>query len=119
MEAAMDVANDVKGTVLALSVIPERLAHDGGRCHLFRCFQDMYMSKDFPLQSLEGASKLLVLIPNHMRSEVPITAILVSIGTDPLGEVQNNCYRQHVMLTGESKERLAGVRGQHGWHQQR
>jgi hypothetical protein len=66
----------------------------------------MHVTKAFALQKAQRFLHLTPLLPDDMRAEVAIGAAAVSILTDPFWNIENDCYRKHVMLPCQLDERL-------------
>src|SRR5947207_4603513 len=95
---AMNVANDVEGTVLLLLVVPQRLSFKGRSIHLFRRVEHKHVAKSLTLQSPQRAPELLALLPNHVRAKVAVIATFVAVLAQPFRKVQNDGHGQTVIL---------------------
>jgi hypothetical protein len=109
LAAAMDVPDDVEGTVLVLEVVPERLPFDSGPVDFLGRGEDEDVPESLVLQVSERAAQGLRVLPRHVRSEWPLGPVLVSVVAQSLRQVQYDGHGQAVVLPGQGHNRLPGL----------
>ena len=104
---AMDVTDDVERSMLRPPIVPERLAIDARAGDIFVRAKDEDVPESFSVQIANRAPKLARLLTDDMRTEVPIQSCAVAVLTDSLGHIEDDCYRQDVVLACQRDKRLA------------
>ena len=107
--AAVDIADDVEGPVLARPVVPERHPLDGRRLHLLGRLHHEDVPEALLAQPPERPPQLRGLVADDVRAEVPVGPVPVPLLADPLGHVEDDRHRQAVVLPGQLDQRLAGL----------
>ena len=107
--AAVDVADDVEGSVVGAPVGPRRLALDLGRLDLLGAAEDEDTAKPLAVEPPERALQLRELLTNHARAEVPIGPARVAFYAQPFRQVEHDRHGQDVMRPGELDEGPAGL----------
>ena len=105
--AAVDVADDVEGTVLLAPVIPKALALDNGAGHVVHRLEYGDVPETFALQAAHGLVQGLDLRADDVRPEVTVGACGVPFVVDALRQIENDRGRQHVVLAGQGDQALA------------
>jgi hypothetical protein len=59
------------------------------------------------MEPAQRPSELRLLVADDVRPEVPIGSLAVALQAELLGQVENNCHRQAVILPGQLHQRLA------------
>ncbi len=109
IEAAVNVADDVEGAVLAAAVGPERLADDFECvCVLWRAHH-MDVAKALAAEAFETAAQGAGMVARHVRAEGPVRAALVAGVTDVGVDIEDEGDREGVMPAG--KRNKAGAIG--------
>ena len=100
--AAVDVADHVERAVLVLVLIEDFLPDDDGRGrgHVLLGAQDVDLSESLLAEVLQGAPELIALALDHAITEVPVRPVGVAVQADPLGQVEHDRNRQHVVRAG-------------------
>ncbi len=97
--AAMNVANDVEWSMIVFAIVPERLALNhylvdfGGRREF------MNVTKAFAFQIANRPAQLVTLLPDHVRTEVAIRTLSISILANAIGQVEHERDGKHVIFT--------------------
>ena len=95
--ATVDVPDDVEGAVVALTVIPQRLALEPGRCDLFLARQDKDAVEALTPDCLQRAAQLLSLVAKHVSTELSLRARGVASSTHLLRKVEDDGDRKCVV----------------------
>ena len=103
----MHVADNVKGAMLRLAIVPQRLAHDRRGGNRLDRLQEVDMAKALLFQVAQGAAQLLALLADDMVAKVPVSALAVAFVAKLFGQVEHNRNRQHVIVTRQFDQRLA------------
>ncbi len=98
---AMHIADDIERPMFMLEVIPEPLSYQRRVGTFLRCSQGEDMSKPFAEQSSKFSLHGSALIANHMRTKIAIGSRGVSIVTDFLGGIDDDCNGQTVKFASE------------------
>src|SRR5258707_8459467 len=93
IKAAMNIPNDIKGTMLLLDIVPEGLAFDLSRVHLLWCIKGIKIAKSFSFQVMNGAPHLAELPAYDMRTKVTIWPVAIAFMTDLLRQVEHQGNR--------------------------
>lgn len=104
---SVDVTDDVERTTLDTQIAAERVAQECGFGNRVLTSEDVNRTETFLTQPAERASQLLVLTANHVASERPIRASVVSCRTDRFRNIEHDCHRQYVVLASQRNESLA------------
>ena len=107
--AAVNVADDVEWPCFAFAVVPERLPLDDGGINLLLGLEDVDVPKAFASEASQRTMQLALLIADDVRTEIPVGARPIAVVAHPLGQVENDGDREHMVLAGERDERLASL----------
>jgi hypothetical protein len=107
--AAVDVADEVEGSVLVATVGPPSFTFDRGGVDLLGTLEDEHSAKALALEPLDRLAELLVLAAQRVRREVAVGAVGVACGADLLGDVEHDGHGQYVVRAGESDQRRSGI----------
>ena len=105
----MDVADDVEGTVIVPSVVPQRLAFEGGRLDLLFAGEHEDPVEALSTKPPQRPAQLRLLVAQHVRAELSVRARSVAVGAHPLGHVEDDGHGQDVVLFGQADETASGL----------
>jgi hypothetical protein len=77
-----------------------------GRTHRGRV-EHKDVPEPLPMEPPQRPSELRLLVADDVRAEVPIGSLAVALPAELLGQVENNCHRQAVILPGQLHQWLA------------
>ena len=106
--AAVQITDDVKRPVFIPLVVPEWGPLDDSRLDLFGRLEDEDVREAFSLQSSNGSTQLRLLLPDDVRTEVPVFPAPISLLADLFGQVEDQCDRKAMVLSAKLDEQLAG-----------
>ena len=109
LAAPVDIADDVEWAVLVPLVVPQRNTLDGRRLNLLGRVEHKDVPEALPLEPPQRPSELRLLVADDVRAEVPVGSLAVALQTELLWEVENNCYRQAMVLPGQLHQRFASL----------
>jgi hypothetical protein len=104
---AVNVTDDVERPSLVLPVIPQRLTLDDSGIDVFLRLQHVHVTEALTAKTAKRAMELAPLIPHDVRPEVPIRPRRGCVRDRRVLEVQDDCYRQDVVLARQGHEGLA------------
>ena len=107
--AAVHVADDVERALFVTEIVEQCRPGDGGRCHLLGGAQDVHGAEALAAQVVKTAPQLAALAADDVRAEVPVGALGVALGAQPLRQVQDDRHREHVVLAGQQDQLAAGL----------
>src|SRR5688572_13069681 len=67
------------------------------------------MAEAFASKPAQRPMQLAPLVPNYVWTEIPVRPRTIAVVAHTLGQVENDCNREHMVLAGERYERLAGL----------
>ncbi len=67
------------------------------------------MAKAFAFEVAQRLTELRGLLPDNMRTKIPVRAPLVAFMANLLREIEHDCHRQAVVFSGQGHKRLAGL----------
>jgi hypothetical protein len=106
--AAVHVADDVERPGQLPLVVPCLLVDDRRGVDRLGALQDVGPPELPPRQRPQAPPQLAALPRDHVRGQVrPLRAGRVALGGHPLGHVQHDRDRQHVVVLGDPQQRLA------------
>ena len=97
----MDIANDIKGTMLVCFVVPEPFLDNLCVFQLFQGIDHIDKSKAFTLQIPDAAMHLLTVLTNHAWRIITFRTRFVTLLKDLLRQIQNNRHRMYILFSGE------------------
>src|SRR5271165_6953074 len=109
LAAPVDIADDVERAVLVPLVVPQRNTLDNRRLNLLGRVEHEDVPEALPLKPTQRTSELRLLVADDVRAEVPLGSLAVALQTELLWEVENNCYRQAMVLSGQFHQRFASL----------
>jgi hypothetical protein len=110
LAAAVNVPDDVEGTVLMALVVVERHSFDVCRLHFLWAFQHEDVPEALFGESTEGPAQLRMLLANYMRAKCTFISQPIALVADLFRHVQHDSDRKAMVLPGEGDERLASFR---------
>src|SRR3954453_1271032 len=106
----MDVADDIERAVLVAPIRPEPRTCDASRLNLLGCFQGEDVAEALAFQPAQRAAQILELATNDVRAEVTVGTCAVALLAEPLGQIENDRYRQHMELARQRDQWLTCLR---------
>src|SRR5687768_6062384 len=97
----MHITDDVERPLLMLEVIPEWLAFDRHRVHLFGRRDLEYVAEAFALEVPQRTAELLALLPHDVRAEVSVGPLSVPLLAEFFRQIKHDGDRQAMIFAGE------------------
>lgn len=99
--AAVNVADDVEGTVFLPLVVPEFRADDLGGFRLFRGIEDKDKTKALPFQTPDAPPHLPAVLPDDPIGKISVGTGFVALRKQLFGHVENDRHGVDVLLPRE------------------
>ena len=107
--ASVDIADQIEGAMFVGAIGPCRLSRDVGGVDRLDTLQDEDPTEPLPLEPVDRLAELRALPADHVRPEGPIGTAGVALLAEPLGDVQHDRDRQHVMASRQFHQGLASM----------
>ena len=99
--APVDVTDDVERAVIGSSVVPQRLALEAGRLDLLLPLEHVDAVEPLAAEPADGAPQLGLLVAEDVSAELAVRSLGIAVRTHPLGHIEHDGYREHVVLRGQ------------------
>jgi hypothetical protein len=100
----MQIADDVKGSLLRLAVVPQRSPDDLYLGDLLLVLELNARSKAIKTNSTESFSKQLLLTMDHMGAKRPVSSLRVSLDAQRFGQIENDPDCKAMLPSGKCDE---------------
>lgn len=99
--AAVHIADDIERAVQVAIVAVEPGPRDARGVDLFNAAQHVHPAEPLALQPTHTSAELVALAPQHIGAEIPVAALGIAGGRNRQRRVEDDGYRQHVVVAGQ------------------
>jgi hypothetical protein len=110
LPAPVHVPDHVERSVLVPVVVEQPFPYHDGPVHRLDAAQHVDLAEALLVELPEGAAELVALPADHRVAEVAVCPAGVAVQADPLGQVEHDGHRQHVVVAGQGDQLAPGLR---------
>src|SRR5262249_4561196 len=107
IEAAVNISDDVKRSMLMTPIRPERLPFNHDVFNLLGSIQHMNITKSFISQPPQRAAQISHLLNNDMGSKTPVGSNRIALAANLFGQLKNDGNSKDMMIPGQRDQWLA------------